>query len=338
MTKAILRSWRQFCWLALAACLNLALPPPALAQAGAPAPATLSAKAQAALKKGLEAAKEQNWESAIKSFLEARKLSPNTPEIYYDLGLAESKIPGRELRAIGWFTAYLVANPDAPNKTAINDRIIELYKVARNNAYRLIELVQDAALRASPVFRDGDLMDVEQTWTYAHNFSASFRTIDLIQDPTIKSGALIHVVYQQARAGDIAGAKKTLALAQEAANLVQNAERRELADKGLAWGAEAIAKAPEELADMAERSKHYSSRDHLTWLLESLVGGTFDDPKYLDLAGHLKSLPSDDPQKSFYALASVATDVAIALHSFSGWPGSVLKDFEYDADSPTGRQ
>ena len=61
--------------------------------------AQLPPDAQAAMQKGILAAKEQEWEIAIQSFQEARKTAPNAPELFYNLGLAESKIPGRELRA-----------------------------------------------------------------------------------------------------------------------------------------------------------------------------------------------------------------------------------------------
>jgi len=54
------------------------------------------------MKKGLLAAKEQEWLIAIQSFQEARKSAPDAPLLFYNLGLAESKIPGRELRAIAW--------------------------------------------------------------------------------------------------------------------------------------------------------------------------------------------------------------------------------------------
>jgi hypothetical protein len=69
--------------------------------------AELPPDAQEAMKKGIMAAKEQEWEIAIQSFQEARKTAPIAPELFYNLGLAESKMPGRELRAIAWFGAYL---------------------------------------------------------------------------------------------------------------------------------------------------------------------------------------------------------------------------------------
>src|SRR5690348_16990201 len=73
--------------------------------------AELPPGAQEAFDKGVMAAKQQEWEIAIQSFQEARKTAPDAPELFYNLGLAESKLPGRELRAIAWLGAYQAASP-----------------------------------------------------------------------------------------------------------------------------------------------------------------------------------------------------------------------------------
>jgi hypothetical protein len=89
--------------LTLAACLSFAQPLAALAQTTATAP--LPPAAQEALDKGIIAAKVPDYLLAIRFFEDARKLAPDAPIIYLNLGLAESRIPGRELRAIAWFGA-----------------------------------------------------------------------------------------------------------------------------------------------------------------------------------------------------------------------------------------
>src|SRR5438034_5695252 len=76
-------------------------------------PKALPPEAQEAISKGVIAAKQQDYLLAIRYFEEARKAAPAATEIFYDLGLAESKIPGRELRAMAWFGAYLAANANA---------------------------------------------------------------------------------------------------------------------------------------------------------------------------------------------------------------------------------
>ena len=81
--------------LVFAVCLSLAQPFAALAQTNAPAP--LPPAAQEALNKGITAAKLPDYLLAIRYFEEARKLAPDAPIVFLNLGLAESKIPGREL-------------------------------------------------------------------------------------------------------------------------------------------------------------------------------------------------------------------------------------------------
>ena len=74
-------------------------------------PPALPVEARAALKRGVIAAKQQDYPLAIRYFEEARKSAPAAPEIFYELGLAESKIAGRELRSICWFEACLAGGP-----------------------------------------------------------------------------------------------------------------------------------------------------------------------------------------------------------------------------------
>src|SRR5947208_869550 len=86
----------------------------------------LPAAAQAAINNGINAAKESDYRTAIRHFEEARKIAPNAPTVLYDMGLAESNIPGRELRAMAWLGAYLAANPAASNKIAVQGQIGKL--------------------------------------------------------------------------------------------------------------------------------------------------------------------------------------------------------------------
>jgi|CXWL01.1.fsa_nt_gi tetratricopeptide (TPR) repeat protein len=110
--------------LLVTVCLSFAQPFGALAQTNAPAP--LPPAAQEALDKGIIAAKVPDYLLAIRYFEEARKLAPAAPVIYLNLGIAESKILSRELRAMAWFGAYLAAYPNAPNAAAVNEQIAVL--------------------------------------------------------------------------------------------------------------------------------------------------------------------------------------------------------------------
>src|ERR1700736_4306696 len=71
----------------------------------------LPAAAKEAVGKGLNAAGQKEWKLAIRYFEEARKAAPHSPIALYNLALAEGQVPGRELRAVACFEAYLLAAP-----------------------------------------------------------------------------------------------------------------------------------------------------------------------------------------------------------------------------------
>src|SRR6266481_5350461 len=143
-------------------------------QAGAPAvaPAPLPSAAQEALNKGIIAAKVPDYLLAIRYFEEARKLAPTASVIFMNLGIAESKMPGRELRAIAWFGAYLAASPDAPNAAAVKEQIAVLEVRNQSNVSRLIKALQDAAHQSD---RRHDLDQVAELWAKAGDISAALK-------------------------------------------------------------------------------------------------------------------------------------------------------------------
>src|SRR5438874_7092660 len=62
-------------------------------------PRALPADTKASFEKGAAAANQNDWILAAKYFEEARKAAPYSSDVLYHLAEAESKIPGRELRA-----------------------------------------------------------------------------------------------------------------------------------------------------------------------------------------------------------------------------------------------
>ena len=206
---------RQLRLLVFLLCLSVAFPYAALAQTSAPAvtPAPLPPEAQAALKKGIVAAQEQEWSMAIQSFQEARKTAPDAPVLFYNLGLAESKIPGRELRAIAWFGAYLAASPNAPNAGAVNDAIVALQIKNQGNLNRLIEtaLAASGQIQQDNFSKDMDLARVLGLLAEAGDVTASLRTLALMGDDDREIG-YEYLTEGQAKAGDVAGAQKSATL------------------------------------------------------------------------------------------------------------------------------
>jgi len=303
--------------------------------------ADLPPDAQEAIKKGIIAAKEQEWDIAIQSFQDARKIAPNAPEIYYNLGLAESKIPGRELRAIAWFGAYLAAATNAPNAAAVNDFITELQIKSEGNINRLIKSVQDAA--SPSLFRS--YLNVAGLWAEVGDVPAAMNTVSQIKEDGEKSEALDAVVAGQAKSGDIAGAFKT-------ADSLQDSDK----DDGRKWKSFAqkcIASAQAEAGDIAgaqkttdliqDKFQKVSAEVSVSvyrndigarpvppiiavsdWLHKLDDGDDRNDcalntAPFLELATYLKSphstdplFSSDNPQKVFDSLADTAKKIVEA--------------------------
>lgn len=107
----------------------------------------LPSAAQEAVKMGILAAKQQEWQIAIEKFQHARQLAPKAPELYGYLGLAESKIPGRELRAIAWFGAYLAVIRHPDNEAAVKEQIGALQIKGEANIDRILKAAENAALK-----------------------------------------------------------------------------------------------------------------------------------------------------------------------------------------------
>ncbi len=170
--------------------------------------ATLPPAAQDAVKKGIMATQLPDYALAIRYFEEARKLAPQSPEVFFNLGLAESKIPGRELRAICWFGAYLSVNPAAANKPAVKEQMDLLFIKSQSNSLALIRNVQDADAQISFSHRPS----VALLWAKAGDIGTAQKTAALIPDDVSRSSALKDIAILQLNSGDIEGAKVTAAL------------------------------------------------------------------------------------------------------------------------------
>lgn len=218
----------------------------ALAAIPARSLAEVPPEAQPAFSKGVLAAQQQEWDIALQSFQDARKIAPTAPEIYYNLGLTESKIPGRELRAIAWLAAYLAADPAAPNAAAVKTAILGQLVKNEGNIDRFIEVTRKAAeqvpegdmgvgteVALSEVFRlyaetgdeakaasfasEAHLNEVHLTANSALSSMTEFGGRDGIerarilapsQEPSVRSW----IAMGEAKIGDIAGALKDISM------------------------------------------------------------------------------------------------------------------------------
>lgn len=220
--------------LTLACFLLFALP--GFSQTTSAAVAPLPPDAQEAVNKGIVAAKLPDYPLAIRCFEEARKLSPQSPIIFFYLGLAESKLPGRELRAICWFEAYLAANPTAQNAVAVKDEINTLDIKSHSNLANMIRSLQEMAIQvhqsnpANVTYMDNAIW----CWANAGEYAEAKKMVDLIPNGFWKNNELSTIAIFQVKNGDLEGAKETLKLALRTINQIPAEKDKDLAMDGIA--------------------------------------------------------------------------------------------------------
>jgi hypothetical protein len=105
-------------------------------------PTTLESDFQA----GLESAQNGDWKTAIGHFEQARVSAPYSPSVFLNLGICESMIPGRELRAACWLQAYLAAAPSSANAADVKQQIVELKGRAVSRERVLADALGDLAM------------------------------------------------------------------------------------------------------------------------------------------------------------------------------------------------
>ena len=136
-------------------------------------------------------------------------------------------MPGRELRAIAWFGAYLAAYPDAPNAAAVREQIAVLDVRNQSNVSRLIKTAQEAAelIREAgglPLWRLAEVqIKAGDTSGARRNLASSQAHEDPTQgDARVRSGFFVMIANDQIKVGDDAGARTTLTSARKAADRI----------------------------------------------------------------------------------------------------------------------
>jgi hypothetical protein len=210
-----------------------------LLQTSGNAPAELPAATREPFAKGVAAAKQQDYPLAIRCFQDARAAAPEAPELLFNLGLAESCLPGRELRSICWLSAYLAAAPSAPNAAAVKTKIQELKVSGKRNAVRVIEAVQRAATElpssANDLGNDADRRwtDLGLLWIDAGDVQTAERLLDRVQEFKFKGQFLLRLAYARWKAGDQAAARTDIAKARGLIEGLEQVDRRNRALKSL---------------------------------------------------------------------------------------------------------
>lgn len=191
-----------------------------VASGGAPVPAQaagLSAEATEAMQYGVAAAKQQEWELAIKYFDKAREAAPYAPNVLFNLALAHDNKGSHELIAIAWFRAFLAAAPGAANAEQVRGRIVALKVKAEANIAKLIAKAEEAAeqIDLNELYRNTSGQHaaayIASAQAEVGDFAAAIATAERILDAPSKHEAYSTIVELQAEAGDISGAQATLA-------------------------------------------------------------------------------------------------------------------------------
>ena len=339
-------------WLAL---FSFMQPLAALAQTNVPAP--LPAAAQEALTKGITAAKLPDYPLAIRYFEEARKLAPDAPVIYLNLGLAESKIPGRELRAMACFGAYLAAYPDAPNTAAVKEQIAVLDVKNQSDLSRFLKTVEENAklVTTSPFlivtdFQHGNsLHETLILWVRSGDAATAIQIANGIKDPFWKAWAEGAIGLELGMAGDKNGAHKAFNLALSASErgkeINKNHTKVRVAEAQAKLGEIADAlKIAESIQDAdgrstakflitnAQSSILQSTSDKRISLQPSITAidwlKMLDDSKesndcplntgpFLNLVEHMKSLPNNSPEDVFESYRNTAEKIISARNIIS---------------------
>ena len=124
--------------------------------------AELSPQAQEPFRKGLLAAQQQHFKLAVRNFREAQKADPEAPEIWFNLGLASSRLPGYEMRAIALFKAYLLANPADPRAVAIRSQIAALETGFESKIAAIVDQLEGFLMLRKSVSLEGYTPEVQQ--------------------------------------------------------------------------------------------------------------------------------------------------------------------------------
>jgi len=165
----------------------------------------VSKETEQAMNAGLDAAKREDWDLAVKQFSEAQKIAPTSPQILFNLALAYDKAGDKELVALALYEAYMIAAPEAVNSQTIKARIEELDTQIKTNIRSLILSAQKAAA-AIP----------DDVFTYS-----SAGVSQEVKLPYLKN------VYQsiadaQSDLGDFPGARATLAKVRDLQDAIQS--------------------------------------------------------------------------------------------------------------------
>lgn len=195
-------------------------------------PYDLSPRVNEAMSSGYAAANQGDYLAAIAHFQQAHDLAPDAGEIFYNLALAEAMLPGRELRAVVWFGAFVAADPKTPKAPAIEEKVREL---KARGATRFLKMTQEMVEQIpSQNLKDIYLSEIVELWARAGEFPLALQTIETIHATYERNKGLAYLAGAQARRGDFGAGLASLAGIADAA--ARSSGQRFIADARLDAG------------------------------------------------------------------------------------------------------
>ncbi len=264
-------------------------------------PPEVQPQVDAALARGFEAARKKDFVGAVAEFGKARTLAPKSPEVFYNLGLAESKIPGRELRAVCWLGAYLDFDPNVDNAPAVRSLIDAIKSVG---VKRFLRATQDIVMTIPDTSeRNIGLQAVVDLWATLGDYPAAYAANALSSDSYQANRGITAVADDQVRRGNIEDALRTASTIKDAAArggvLLDVAEMKQ--KRGDMDGALKVvdgiespyykATAYAHLADFMSRTRNFAAAADLARkgiaVVDAIKNGTLREKAMATLAGSL---------------------------------------------------
>ena len=296
-------------------------------------PSNLPPEAQEAMSRGLAAAKQQQWELAIKYFGEARKAAPTSPEALFNLALASDKAGGRELIAIAWYRAYLAGAPKATNTREVKARIADLEVKTEVTNRKLIQKAKEmeSQVSESSSLKPFALLDIARAQAKAGDLKSAHESIERAltlgrATMNYEQWPLYHQKIAEARAaaGDIVRAKEMANLISPDTSIQKHVALISIANFLVTAGD--IAGAKETLGTVRKMLPGFSA------IQELFIDLTFAEivwelVKIGDIAGAKKTADSiKDGQKKTDALKEIAEAQARANREVHSWEKLAVND------------
>jgi len=209
----------------VAAAFLFLLPVPGITTLAQAQDDTLPPKAQEATNLGVSAAGKQEWEQAIKHFNEARKAAPYSPSTLFNLAMAYDKAGKYDLVADTWYRAYLAAASTAQDTQTQNrsrlvrERIAALEKKVEETMGKIIQRGQEMVATGleGESYKDSAYWSIAQAQAEAGDITGAKATVARIAEKASQAGAYAIIANAQIKAGDKRGALETIATVKEIA-------------------------------------------------------------------------------------------------------------------------